>query len=127
MDVLGFEDDHPFPGTSLLRYAEGAVTPDQIAEPRLAVAEGSPMDGVLPTWPIAAGHMFSLVAGDLHYIIDGNGGEQLFDLSTDIMELNDLAGSPAAVPDLVRFRAALDSLIGRGSPRRAYREAGAQR
>jgi hypothetical protein len=71
--------------------------------------------------------MFSLVAGDLHYIVDGSGREQLFDLSTDILEQNDLAGSPAAGPDRVRFRAALDSLIGSGSPRRAYREPGTLR
>jgi arylsulfatase A-like enzyme len=111
MDVLGLATESPFPGTSLLRYANGTVTVEEIAEPRLSVAEHSPMGGILPTWPIAAGNMFSLVQGDLHYILDGAGREQLFDLSTDIWEQHDLAGSPDAALALARFRDALDSLV----------------
>ena len=128
MDVLGLGDGHPFPGTSLLQYADGSITAEQAAEPRLAVAESSPLGGVLPAWPIAAGHMFSLIAGDLHYIVDGNRREQLFDLSTDIWERKDLAGTESAEPHLLRFRAALDSLTGAAATgRRAYRESGTDR
>jgi arylsulfatase A-like enzyme len=126
MDVLGSADT-PFPGTSLLRYAEGSVTAEQAAEPRLAVAESSPMGGVLQTWPIAAGDMYSLVSGDLHYIVDGEGREQLFDLSTDVWERNDLAGRAEAEPHLRRFRAVLDSMAGPAASRRAYRELGTER
>jgi arylsulfatase A-like enzyme len=126
MDVLGFAD-HPFPGLSLLGYAEGSVTAEQAAEPRLAVAESSPMGGVLPTWPIAAGDMYSLVSGDLHYIVDGAGREQLFDLSTDVWERNDLAGRAEAEPHLRRFRAVLDSMAGPAASRRAYRVLGMER
>jgi arylsulfatase A-like enzyme len=126
MDVLGSADT-PFPGTSLLRYAEGSVTAEQAAEPRLAVAESSPMGGVLQTWPIAAGDMYSLVSGDLHYIVDGEGREQLFDLSTDLWERNDLAGRVEAEPHLRRFRAVLDSMAGPAASRRAYRELGMER
>ncbi len=120
--VLGFAPDHPFPGTSLLRYADGSVTAIEVAEPRLAVAESSPMGGVLSTWPVAAGDMFSIVSGDMHYIVDGRGTEQLFDLSTDIWEYDDLAGTPAGDSLLPRFRHLLDSLAGPAATRRAFRE-----
>jgi arylsulfatase A-like enzyme len=121
MDVLGLEN--PFPGTSLRRYADGTVTPRQAAEPRLAAAEHSPMGGVLPTWPIAAGDMFAVIDGDLHFILDGAGREQLFDLSTDIAAQHDLAGVPGYEPQLARLRAALDSLVPlHNGRRRAFRD-----
>jgi arylsulfatase A-like enzyme len=111
MDVLGLSAESPFPGTSLLRYATDSVTPEEVAEPRLAAGEKSGLEGLHPSWPIFAGDMFALLAGDLHYIVDGNGREELYDLSTDRWGLHDLAGTPEAAPHLARFRAALDSMV----------------
>ena len=129
MDVIGRAGDHPFPGTSLRRYADGRVTPAEAAEPRLAVAEHSPMGGVLPTWPIAAGDMFAIIDGDLHYILDGAGREQLFDLATDPLQQHDLAAEPGHEGELSRMRRLLDEMVPvrEDGTRRAFRERGADR
>jgi arylsulfatase A-like enzyme len=111
MDLIGRSPDSPFPGTSLLRYADGSASPEEAAEPRLAAAERSGLEGLLPTWPIAAGDMFSLIADDLHYIIEASGRESLYDLAADPWEERDLAGTPDAGPHLLRFRMTLDTMV----------------
>jgi arylsulfatase A-like enzyme len=126
MDVLGLADASPFPGTSLRRYATGSVTPAEAAEPRLAVAEHSPMGGVLPSWPIAAGDMFAVIDSDLHYILDGAGREQLFDLTTDPLQQHDLAAEPGYETELARMRRLLDEMVPprEDGTRRAFLERG---
>jgi arylsulfatase A-like enzyme len=111
MHVTGLADTIGFPGTSLLRYADGSVTAAEIAEPRLSAGEKSGLEVLMPHWPIAAGDMFSLLAGDLHYIMNGDGREELYDVATDPMEQRDLAGLPDMERELVRLRAALDSVV----------------
>lgn len=111
MDVLGLEEESPFPGTSLARYANGTVTAEERAEARFASAEKHPWaDPAEDEWPAAIGNLFSLATADFHYILDGREKEHLFDLSADILEQNDLAAHPAHGPRLAHFRAVLDSM-----------------
>jgi arylsulfatase A-like enzyme len=111
MDLLGLADDHPFPGISLVRYADGSVSDEERAEPRLSSAEMHPWANENSQWPSAIGNLFSLATGDLHYIVDGRGTEYLYDLSADVFEQNNLADSAAFAPRLEWFRNTLDSLV----------------
>jgi arylsulfatase A-like enzyme len=111
MDVLGLEGESPFPGTSLARYANGTVTAEERAEPRFSSAEKHPWaDPSEDEWPAAIGNLFSLATADFHYILDGRDKEYLFDLTSDVLEQNDLAAHAAYGPRLVHFRAVLDSM-----------------
>ncbi len=111
MDVLGMADGHPFPGISLARYANGSVTDEERSEPRLSAVAKHPWADEDSHWPAAIGNLFSLAAGEMHYIVHGRGKEYLYDLSTDVLEQNDLAGSPEFAPLLGRFRFVLDSMV----------------
>src|SRR5690606_38262388 len=87
MEVLGLAAESPFPGTSLVRYANEAVTEPERAEPRFSSAEKHPWaDPAEDRWPAAIGNLFSLATADWHYILDGRGQESLYDLSNDIFE-----------------------------------------
>ena len=61
--------------------------------------------------PAAKGPMKSLVAGGMHYIRSGDGSEDLFYLKSDPDERLNVAGAPAAVEILRRFRAGLAAML----------------
>lgn len=111
MDVLGAADSHPFPGTSLARYANGKVTEDERAEPRLSTVARHPWGDEDSRWPAARSDLFSIVAGDLHYIVHGKNEELLYDLSTDVFEQRNLVDSAEVAPTLARLRFVLDSMV----------------
>jgi hypothetical protein len=50
--------------------------------------------------------MTSVIAGPLHYILNGDGVEELYDIERDPDELADLADTPAFSQELERLRAA---------------------
>jgi hypothetical protein len=51
------------------------------------------------------------VAEGLHYIVDIQGTEELYDLATDTDELHDLKNAPGQKPALGRFRASLRQVL----------------
>ena len=61
--------------------------------------------------PVAKGPMKSLVAGGMHYIRSGDGGEELYALDVDPEEQNNVAGLPGAQFSLEGFRGALRSIF----------------
>lgn len=93
------------PGRSLAPlWAGGDVVPSPVlAELQQGIRS--------PAWlPVSRGDMQSLVVGGHHYIRNGDGREELYDLSVDPQERRDLAGSDAA--RLAATRAQLEALIG---------------
>ena len=54
--------------------------------------------------PVGRGPMTSLVAEGLHYIRNGDGREELFDLDGDPGEIHDLASAPKYDTALKSFR-----------------------
>ena len=114
MDVLGAADSHPFPGISLARYANGTVTDRERAEPRLSTVAKHPWGDEDSKWPAASSDLFSIVDGDLHYIVHGKGEELLYDLSTDVFEQRNLVDSAELAPKLARLRFVLDSMVRSG-------------
>ena len=111
MDALGVADSHPFPGISLARYANGTVTDEERAEPRLSTVARHPWGDEDSKWPAARRDLFSIVDGDLHYIVHGKDEELLYDLSTDVFEQRNLADSAELAPTLARLRFVLDSMV----------------
>ena len=66
---------------------------------------------VEPGTPVAKGTMVSSVEGSLHYIRDGAGMEQLFDLVADSAEMRNLAGTTADSAALQRLRSITHFLL----------------
>ena len=119
MEAVAVAEPHPFPGTSLLRYANGTISAAEAAEPRLSSAERHPWAIPESRWPIAHSDIFSLVSERFHYIVTKK-GEELYDLDADPGEQRDIAARSEHAPTIVRFRASLDSIFdAAGGPRRA--------
>lgn len=136
VDRLGLAAGSPFPGRSLTDYwrlrpgqkPSGPLTP--------AFSEQACRSARVLLRPQAgrggaeAGFQMSLVEWNLHYIRDGEGGEQLYDITADSLERIDLAGVPDRKPTLAAFRGILLGVLDEspGSPAvettylRAFRE-----
>ncbi len=104
MDLVGMPDSEPFPGRSLLSVAEGA-------EGSPVLSEARPSFLTQQVGPISRGPMKSLAVGNLHYVVNGDGVEELFDFAADPFEEVDLIHEDSLawlLPDLrARLRAAL--------------------
>ena len=99
VDRLGLTDGAPFPGHSLLdNRSAGPVLSEVVAAP-----EDDPNQG---RSPVRRGPMTSLVAGSYHYVLNGDGREELFNLDADPLEQLDLARTPDAGHALLEFREA---------------------
>ena len=102
--LAGFADDDAFPDARLAHVLAGAATATSPALSDVTHATG------LPDWfPVSRGDMVSLVTDRWHYIRNGDGIEELYDLTTDPSERTDLAASAAVADDLARFRAYLST------------------
>jgi arylsulfatase A-like enzyme len=58
------------------------------------------------------GFTLSLVAERLHYLVDGSGQEELYELEADQREVRNLKNDPGRSPALDRFRNALFDMLG---------------
>ena len=107
VDLLGLSAGSPFPGRSLATYWKLApgerpseVTSPAFSEQASAIAfEDQPAQG-----REHPGFQMSLVTDDHHYIRDGMGTEQLYNLAIDRFEFANLAGSSQSVGRLAAFR-----------------------
>ncbi len=111
VDVLDFDTGSPFPGKSLARFWDGS-SPSLFADHALSEVvpidpiNPDPLEMVKPHWPLAA-----VNEGGWTYIRrEGDVREELFHLREDAREAHDLAGSPAARPELERMRGSLSKL-----------------
>ncbi len=108
--VDGAPADGPFPGSSLVAAWDDAV-PDAPAPVLLELDRGRAVpDEAAEGAPARLGPMRSLVADRHAYIVNGDGGEELYDLDDDPEETRDLSGSPDAAARLERFRDLMRSM-----------------
>ncbi len=99
-----------FPGASLAQYWEAAGGPDP--QPLLSEVDQA-YDAYPDSYPARKGPMKSVVYRDIHYIKNlGSGAEELYDLTTDPDERDNLAGTQ--VQRLDEFRAYLQRLLQTG-------------
>jgi arylsulfatase A-like enzyme len=105
----------PFPGQSLLAFAEGRTSPDAAsASPRLntddelvlsELASPNPTNPNQGRSPASRGPLISLALGDFVYIRnEGDGNEELFNQREDPNELINYAPAKTTLPVLRRLR-----------------------
>jgi arylsulfatase A-like enzyme len=101
------------PGTSLARFWRGGAPPD--SAPVLAEVFQSSALPAGRNGPIRHGDLYALVSGRLHYIRNGDGTEELYDVGDDPREERNLVDSVDA-GTLAAFRRALDRVPKRPGP-----------
>jgi arylsulfatase A-like enzyme len=111
MDLIGVSEASIFPGTSLARFWKSGGKPSQMADdpPILTVLSQKANLFSERTAPIKRGRMASLVSGDLHYIRNGDGTEELYELDSDPREEYDVSAAANMADTLEWFR---EQLVG---------------
>ncbi|MCA9739002.1 MAG: sulfatase [Gemmatimonadetes bacterium] len=103
-DVLGLAGPAPFAGTTLRRTwdPESGWSARAAALTEVDPYPLSDFDG-----PVVRGPMKAVASGDLYYIRNGDGVEELYDLVSDPWQLSDLIGTPRGAQALPGLRADL--------------------
>lgn len=106
LDLVGAQPAHRFPGASLApRWREN---PADLPEPPDTLLAYLPQGiNTPPEYPATAGDVYSLVAWPFHYISNGDGSEELYDVEGDPAERRNLVADAGAAAVLRRFRRAL--------------------
>ena len=103
LDLLGISG-HPIPGSSLARHWS---LPPVAAEPGDTIlAEVRYASGLPERYPVSQGDLHSAMFGSVRYLLNGNGSEELYDLSTDPGERHNLIADSSRVRALERLRGA---------------------
>ena len=106
LDLLGGSGDPALPGRSLARYWYGGADDgdgnDDFVSP--VFSELTSNDFAHRSDPIGKGPMQSLVRGNLHYVRNGDGSEELYDYIADADERTNLAGRVDSASVLAPFR-----------------------
>jgi arylsulfatase A-like enzyme len=108
VDLLGLSADSPFPGRSLVAYwklAPGQSAPPGFTSPAFSEQANSSAFASQPDEGRKHhGFEMSLVASGYHYVRDGMGAEQLYDLKIDPYEKRDLIELASSSAEVARFR-----------------------
>ncbi|HEU4565395.1 MAG TPA: sulfatase, partial [Gemmatimonadaceae bacterium] len=108
VDLAGLGGSPPVPGKSLARFWGGTAS-DAAPSPLLSEVEKG--INTPPEHPVSRGDMRSLITMPWHYIRNGDGREELYDIVSDPAERRDLSGSEDARAALLRSREAVDTLL----------------
>lgn len=106
LDIAGI-DPGPIPGVPLARWWQD--TPPSPSRPAF-LAELAQGIRRAPNEPNASGPMHSVLQGGLHYIANGDGTEELYDLSEDPREESNLSNDAGQEQAIVLFREYLAGL-----------------
>ena len=104
MSLLLPEVQSPLPGESLSRFWQDG--PDTAASPKPVFSELKG-DGMSPDWK---GARASMIVGDKHYILNGNGTTELYDIATDYAEKRNLVGSAEGDAWIARMQPTISQL-----------------
>jgi len=110
LDLIGLSDPVTFPGSSLAGYWNRGSDNNRLAS-EVVLAEASRHEFGQARWyPLMKGNMRSLVSGRYHYIVNGDGSEELYDFESDPDETKNLAGVTTLSQLISRFRIELQSM-----------------
>ncbi|MGH7560395.1 MAG: sulfatase-like hydrolase/transferase [Gemmatimonadales bacterium] len=112
VELAGVEGS-PIPGVSLARFWGGGGFGPPPADTLFAALD---YNRRLPRWPpspVLRGPMSSVVLDSLHYILNGDGAEELYHLGRDSWEVRNLVGDPGMAGVLAAYRGALQAVVGR--------------
>lgn len=103
VELAGVAADAPFPGRSLSRHW---ATAGEAAGPVDTIYSHLTATAAVPPWtPAARGpEMHSLIRDEHHYILNGDGTEELYEIESDRRETENLAGEPGAADLLEQLR-----------------------
>jgi arylsulfatase A-like enzyme len=110
IDLLGSAGAPVLPGRSLVGFWGQAPNSSQTGASPL-VSEVRRARNAHPWYAVSRGDMQSIIVGRHHYIRNGDGREELYDVVADPSEKRDLAHSPDSGPVIEACRAALVSAI----------------
>lgn len=110
LDLLGLSGQVDFPGHSLSPRWEAATDSLRVTTSPVLSELSVPMNAT-PWYAVARGDMKSIIVGKHHYIRNGDGREELFDIIADPWEAIDLAGSQGGKAVLAVARTTLDSAM----------------
>ncbi len=112
VDLLKLGSEARLPGNSLARYWAGARGLDNpVADTLLSEVSFAPD---VPEWyPVSRGDMKSLIVAPYHYIKNGDGREELYDVDRDPLEQHDLARTEEGGRALQQFRRRFDAILAR--------------
>jgi arylsulfatase A-like enzyme len=106
LDLAGLDDER-IPGASLTRLARGIDTSETVSP---LIATIGPALNSRHTDPVFKGRMWSMVSPPYHYILGGDGMQELFHFVRDTAESVNLAPDSAMRPLVARLRAIVDSV-----------------
>lgn len=110
LDLLGFGQRTGIPGRSWAEY--WAPSSDSSLVPPSPLLSELKRPRNQPEWyAVAKGDMLSIIVGRHHYIRNGDGREELFDIVGDPWEMNDISQSAESRAILQEARAALASAL----------------
>jgi arylsulfatase A-like enzyme len=111
VDLLGLADTLSFPGHSLRpTWDATGNAASGVSSPLISQVEFARN---LPSWyPISRGDMKSIVVDPYHYIRNGDGTEELYDIRKDPWQRQPLTGSDQIGPVLDSLRQQLDRIYG---------------
>jgi arylsulfatase A-like enzyme len=102
VDVVGIQQATPFPGEPLVSHWQPHGDPG--VKPVLAEVD-------VPSWFPNSGPMKSVLVQPYHFIVNSDGREELYHITRDSSELDDLAGTEEGREALPALRAAIGSLL----------------
>ena len=113
LDLLGIAEPAGIEGASLTRHWRSPAEPSATDEGAV-VSEVSPQtrhpEAIPESSPTHYGQVLSIVWDDNHYILRGDGHEEIYDLARDPDERVNLTDSPASAGALQQARRLLDSV-----------------
>ena len=110
LDLVGLNQDTPFPGKSLTSFWDPTIKKDELPTEYL-LSEVEHFPGYPDWYPVSKGDVKSLVYDGYHYILNGDGSEELYNIDSDPTELANLINTDDVQPELERFRIEMKAVL----------------
>ena len=110
LDLIGLGESVQFPGQPLSQYW-GAISASDVGEDNAVLSEISFLPNLPPWAPVSKGGMKSLMNNQYHYIKNGDGSEELYNIEVDPWEHDNLVPSNQYYKALRIFKDSLEKLL----------------